>query len=88
MFNIVSFYHFFNEIIFSDTEKNKGGLLNGKIYHEGFKKIQQKLNCYSFPSTSNQSNRNNDYRSYYNTESINIIADFYKDDIKQYNYKF
>ena len=27
----------FNEIVFSDTEKNKGGLLNGKIYHEGFK---------------------------------------------------
>ena len=27
----------FNEIVFSDKEKNKGGLLNGKIYHEGFK---------------------------------------------------
>ena len=27
----------FNEIVFSDSEKNKGGLLNGKIYHEGFK---------------------------------------------------
>ena len=27
----------FNEIVFSDTEKNKGGFLNGKIYHEGLK---------------------------------------------------
>lgn len=52
-----------------------------------FRKIQKLLNCYDSLPHVNKS-KHNDYRSYYNSESIKRVEEICKADLDRFNYDF
>ena len=59
-----------------------------ETFQEDWKYLQEKLGFKNDLYDINKSNRNRNYQKYYNNESIRIISEIYKDDIKILGYKF
>jgi hypothetical protein len=62
-------------------------LLKFETLEEDFKVIQVRLGCNESLPKLNTSNHN-DYRTYYTQETIQIIADVFKDDIETFGYRW
>lgn len=89
--NIFKFMHFIPQHCFLG---NEGKLLVNKVYkfekiNEMYNDINNRFNLNLFDLHKNKTkNRKSNYRSYYNNNTKNIVANVYRKDIELFNYKF
>jgi hypothetical protein len=69
------------------TDSSKNIIVDKIFKFENINELSEKFNNLQIPKI-NSSNRNEDFKSYYTEESMNLIHDIYKQDIITFNYKF
>lgn len=75
---------------FYDKNNNKKVNFIGKIENmeNDFNTICSMIGIDATLGHKNSSKRKNDYRKYYNSQTKNLLADHFEDDIKLFNYEF
>lgn len=85
-------FEYFVENIGNNTQLHKTSgvdyVMKLETLDKDFKIVQERLNCFIPLPYLNNSIRNKDYRSYYNTHTKDIVYNKFKDDIKHFNYEF
>ncbi len=89
--NINNSLHFQHQHVFLEDEKGAIAVdFIGRFENidEDFKTITDKLNIKRTLKRTNTSNRQKDYRDYYDEETKAIVNEIYKKDIQLFNYEF